>query len=228
MPPWTRWWFRTSVEGAEHIPASGPAIVAANHISYLDPLLVGSAVHSAGRRPRFLAKAELFGVPVVRSVLRTSGQIPVRRGTREAAASLAEAESALRRGECILIFPEGTSRTSPDLTPLPPKTGVARLALACRAPVIPCATWGGQWFWTKHLGVRPGPGKEMWVRFGPPMHFDQHPSPGDREVWHQVAGEVMHEIEGLLAGARAAKPWPPTPPGRRYLQKQARKAQRRA
>jgi 1-acyl-sn-glycerol-3-phosphate acyltransferase len=227
VPPWVRLWFRASIEGAEHIPASGPAIVAANHLSYLDPLLVGWAVHAAGRRPRFLAKSELFGVPVVRSVLRSSGQIPVRRGTRDAAASLSEAEAALGRGECVLIFPEGTSRTSPELTPLPPKTGVARLALACRAPVIPCATWGGQWFWTKHLGVRPGPRKEMWIRFGRPMRFDDRPSPGGRDVWHEVAGEVMQEIEVLLAGARAAKPWPPTPPRRRYLEKQARKRQGR-
>ncbi|MGH2767445.1 MAG: lysophospholipid acyltransferase family protein, partial [Actinomycetota bacterium] len=156
IPAWLRVWFRTHLEGLEYLPASGPAIVASNHISYLDPLAVGCAVRRAGRRPRFLAKSELFKVPVVAWAIRTGGQIPVYRGTREAHRSLIHAEEALAAGEVVVIFPEGTTTTAPDLAPLPPKTGIARLALRSGVDVIPCATWGGQWFWTKHLPLSPG------------------------------------------------------------------------
>lgn len=231
MPPWMRVWFRWHFEGLEHVPATGPAIIASNHVSYLDGLAVAYAIYRAGRRARFLAKSGLFKVPVVGWVLRTGGQIPVERGTRAAPQSLARAEDSLARGEVVVVFPEGTTTTSPDLRPLRPKSGVARLALRSGVDVIPCATWGGQWFWTKHLGVRPGPGKEVWVRFGPPVSFEAYAGrEEDRRAWQEVADAIMGEIGVLLAGLKAARPWSPQAPTRKKFirAQQARGARLRA
>ncbi|MGH9169047.1 MAG: lysophospholipid acyltransferase family protein [Acidimicrobiia bacterium] len=219
--PWFRIWFRVHLEGTEHIPPAGGAIIASNHLSYLDPIAVGFAIHRTGRRPRFLGKAQLFKYPLIGWILKSARQIKVDRGSRTAPQSLEHAEQALRNGEVLVVFPEGTTTTAPDLAPLKAKTGVARVALATGLPVIPCATWGGQWFWTKHLGVKPGPGKDVWVRFGPPISFKEFQGRGDQRVWQEVSDKVMAEIGVLLAGLKAAKPWKPHPPTRKkFIKKQ--------
>jgi 1-acyl-sn-glycerol-3-phosphate acyltransferase len=221
LVPWLRTYFKFHIEGTEHIPASGPAIIAANHISYFDPFAVGFAVHRNGRRPRFLGKSELFKYPVIGWVLRTGGQIRVDRGTRAAPQSLQHAEDALAQGEVLVVFPEGTTTTAPDLAPLKPKSGVARLALRSGIPVIPCATWGGQWFWTKHLGIKPAPGKDIWVRFGAPISFKEYQGrEEDSATWNEIAGKVMDEIGIQLVGLKAAKPWAPQEPTKkRFIRK---------
>lgn len=231
LVPWLATWFKWHFEGTEHVPVEGAAIIAPNHVSYLDAIVVAWGIHRSGRRARFLAKSGLFKVPLVGWVIRTAHQIPVERGTRAAPQSLEEAEKALREGEVLVVFPEGTTTTAADLAPLRPKTGVARLALATGLPVIPCATWGGQWFWTKHLGVRPGPGKDVWVRFGPPISFKEYEGRGDdTEAWEEVAAKIMEEIGVLLAGLKAAKPWSPQAPTRKKFieeQREATKFERR-
>lgn len=231
LVPWISTWFKCHFEGTEHIPAKGPAIIAPNHISYFDPLVLAWAIHKSGRRPRFLAKSGLFRLPLVGWILKTARQIPVERGTRSAPQSLEAAEKALADGEVLVVFPEGTTTTAPDLAPLQPKTGIARLALKTGLPVIPCATWGGQWFWTKHLGVKPGPGKDVWVRFGPPIYFKQYEGrEEDREAWTEVVEKVMEEIGILRAGLEAAKPWAPQMPTRKKFiekQKEATRFERR-
>ena len=225
--PFVRRWFRVHLEGEEHIPASGPAIVAVNHISYMDPLAVAYAIHINGRRPRFLGKAGLFRYPLIGWVLKGAKQIPVERGTRSAPQSLEHAEEALQAGEVLVIFPEGTTTTSPNLEPLRPKSGIARLALKTGLPVIPCATWGGQWFWTKHLGVKPMPGKDLWVRFGPPIYFKEYQGrEEDREAFAEISEKIMDEIAILLAGLKAAKPWKTTYPTRKRFIKQGANATR--
>ena len=223
LVPWLRVWFRWHVEGTEYIPASGPAIVASNHISYTDPFAVGLTIHRNGRRPRFLGKAGLFNYPFVGWVLKTARQIPVDRGTKSAPQSLEAAEKALAEGEVLVVFPEGTTTTAADLAPLRPKSGAARLALATGVPITPCATWGGQWFWTKHLGVKPGPRKEIFVRFGPPISVKEYQGrEDDPQAWQEISEKMMDEIAILLAGLKAAKPWKPTEPTRkRFIKQQA-------
>lgn len=231
LVPWISAWFRLHFEGLENIPASGPAIVGSNHISYFDPLVVAYGIDKVGRRPRFLAKSGLFKYPVVGSIIRSAKQIPVERGSRAAPQSLEHAERALADGEVLVVFPEGTTTTAPDLAPLKPKNGISRLALKTGAPVIPCATWGGQWFWTKHLGVKPGPGKEVWVRYGQPMWFKEYEGrEEDPAAWREVAEIVMDEISILLAGLKAAKPWLPQAPTRKKFiraQQEATRFERR-
>lgn len=138
--------------GLQHLPATGGVIVAANHHAYADPLTVAHALYDAGRLPRFLAKVELFHVPLIGQLLRGAGQIPVHRGTSDASAALADAVAALRRGEVVVIYPEGTVTRDPQLWPMRGKTGVARLALESGAPVLPLAQWGAQVLYERGRG----------------------------------------------------------------------------
>lgn len=147
LPPLLAW-FRLYHEHLDRIPARGPAIVACNHISYLDPFTNGEAVHRAGRRPRFLAKEDLFRIPVVGTVLRGAHQIPVARGTRDRT-SLDRAAAALERGEVVVVYPEGTVTKRPDGLPMEGKTGTVRLSLRTGVPIVPMASWGSQAVWQK-------------------------------------------------------------------------------
>lgn len=198
-------WFRWNVEGIENVPQRGGAILAFNHIAFLDPFAAGYAVHLAGRRPRFLAKAELFDDPRVGWILRGAGQISVRRGSAEAPMALDEAIGALQSGEIVVIFPEGTITDDPDLYPMEPRTGLARLALMCEVPVIPCALWGSANVWPKGFAKRWWPPKQdVLVRIGQPMQVNG--DPGSRAEWARVGGEVMAEIARLVASLRPAVP----------------------
>jgi 1-acyl-sn-glycerol-3-phosphate acyltransferase len=131
---------RREWRGAENIPAQGGVIVAANHLSYVDPMTFGHFVYASGRTPRFLAKSSLFEVPVFKYLVRGAGQIPVYRGTDDAAAALSAGVDALRRGECLLIYPEGTATRDPDCWPMQARTGVARCACRSGGAVGPAGT----------------------------------------------------------------------------------------
>jgi len=127
--------------GMEHIPEGG-AVTVVNHISHVDPLSFAHFLHDAGRLPRFLGKAGLFSVPVVGTILRGAGQIPVYRESDDAAEAYSAAVAAVRAGELVAIYPEATLTRDPDLWPMTGKTGAARIALKTGAPVIPVAQWG--------------------------------------------------------------------------------------
>ncbi|MGH8922251.1 MAG: HAD-IB family hydrolase, partial [Actinomycetes bacterium] len=141
---------RFDIAGREHIPRRGPAIVAANHRSYFDPVAIGRTIFEAGRRPRGMGKKELFDAPIIGPLFRASGAICVdRKG--DAANALAEAEQALRAGELLAMTPQGTiprgeAFFDPKLTG---RTGVARLAAATGAPVIPMGIWGSEAVWPR-------------------------------------------------------------------------------
>jgi len=128
----------------ERLPAEGGIVVAPNHISYYDPIVVSRVLWDAGRAPRFLAKASIFDVPFVGRVLRGADQIPVYRQSAEAATAMRDAVAAVRRGEAVVVYPEGTLTRDPALWPMTGKTGAARIALATGCPVIPLAHWGAQ------------------------------------------------------------------------------------
>jgi 1-acyl-sn-glycerol-3-phosphate acyltransferase len=130
---------RWAVEGVERIPAEGPVLLASNHISYFDPLCICYVADLAGRKARFLAKAELFESWWFGPMMRQVRSIPVARGTGDAS-SLDAATAALAAGELVVVFPEGT--ISPELEPMAGKTGVARLARTAGVPVLPLGLWG--------------------------------------------------------------------------------------
>lgn len=128
---------------ADRIPARGGVLLVANHVSVLDPLACAMLVYDAGRVPRFLAKDSVF-TGLAGTILRAAGQIPVHRGTVAAQSSMGAAERALAAGEVVVIYPEGSVTRDPDWWPMQPRTGVARLALATDAVVVPLAQWGPQ------------------------------------------------------------------------------------
>src|SRR5207248_7933507 len=130
--------------GAENIPSEGGIIVAANHVSEMDPVVVGHFLVNLRRAPRFLAKAELFRKPPMKWIVEGAKQIPVNRLATDASAAVAPAVDALENGECVLIYPEGSATRDPNLWPMKARTGVARVALMSGAPVIPSAMWGPQ------------------------------------------------------------------------------------
>src|SRR6266508_550109 len=139
LPP-LHFGIRWTIDGAQRIPVRGPVILASNHVSYLDPLVLAYLADRRHRKLRFLAKAELFDKRGLGPALRGIHQIPVQRGTSSASGSLTHAEEALGRGECVAVFPEGT--ISLDLEPMVGKSGTARLAAATGVPVTPVGLWG--------------------------------------------------------------------------------------
>jgi 1-acyl-sn-glycerol-3-phosphate acyltransferase len=198
-------WFEWRFEGFEHIPGEGPALVACNHISYFDPLAHGYFLVTAGRRPRFLAKTELFRNPITGPVLRGARQIPVRRGSG-ARAPVGLGARALREGELVVVYPEATVTTNPDSSPMRGKTGIARLTLAAGAPVIPLAVWGSAPVWRRdHRDLRYG--RPIWVKAGPPLDFSEHEEGReDPAVLRRVTGEVMGQLSLLVDDLRARYP----------------------
>ena len=190
--------------GHEHIPRSGGVIVAANHLSYADWAAMALFIHEAGRYPAFLIKSSAFNVKGIGSFLRAAGQFPVNRGTTDAALVLHAAERGLAKGECLIFYPEGTATRDPDLWPMVPKTGIARLALTTGAPVIPVAQWGTQDilpYGTKKPSVIPRHMVKMLA--GPPVDLSGFEGePMSRDVLRAASAKVMADITGLLARLR--------------------------
>jgi 1-acyl-sn-glycerol-3-phosphate acyltransferase len=202
--PLLRGWFRLRYEGLERIPEQGPAIVACNHISYLDPLTNGDAVDRAGRRARFLAKQELFRIPVVGTVLRGAGQIAVARGSRDGS-SLDRAVEALEAGEVVVIYPEGTVTDRADGLPMQGKTGVARLALRTGVPIVPMASWGSREVWQKSGKGSLRFGRPILTKIGPPIPTTRDPDAAATE-WRALTDDVMDAITDLAAELRDRYP----------------------
>lgn len=205
IKPFIATWLRYDIEGLENIPSRGPAIVAFNHIAYLDAFASAYAVDKAGRRPRFLAKSELFADKRIAWILKGAGQIEVRRGTRDAPMALDHALAALDEGEVVVIFPEGTITTNPDLKPMAARSGAARLALESGAPLIPAALWGTQNIWGK--GCRKHwwpPRQDVLARIGEPLHLEE--SDSSPEAWRAVSARLMDEISVLVASLMPAVP----------------------
>ena len=130
--------------GAENLPKSGPVIVISNHLSYVDGLVFAHFLYGNGRAVRYLGKDSVFKIPILGKIITSSGQIPVARESDKASHALDSALGLLRAGHCVGIYPEGTLTRDPKLWPMVAKTGIARLAIISKAPVIPIAQWGDQ------------------------------------------------------------------------------------
>lgn len=194
--------WRVSVEGAEHVPAEGPGVIATNHVSYLDFTFVGHGVRRRGRLLRFLAKKEIFAHPVAGPLMRGMRHIPVDRFGRPADA-LEAAVAALCRGELIGMFPEAT--ISRSFVPMQGKNGAARMALAVGAPLIPGAVWGGQRLITKGRPRNLQRGVPISVLFGEPVPYEPDEDPTE------VTTRLMARITDLVG--RAAATYPDQPAG---------------
>ncbi|WP_330341395.1 lysophospholipid acyltransferase family protein [Streptomyces sp. NBC_00557] len=197
LGPVLRLVFRPRIEGLENVPATGPAIVAGNHLSFSDHFLMPAVL---GRRITFLAKAEYFTGPGLKGRLtafffRSAGQIPVDRSGKEAGqAAIREGLKVLARGELLGIYPEGTR--SHDGRLYKGKVGVAVMALRAGVPVVPCAMIGT-------FEAQP-PGKvvpnihPVTIRFGKPLDFSRYAGmEGEKAILRAVTDEIMYAILAL-------------------------------
>jgi 1-acyl-sn-glycerol-3-phosphate acyltransferase len=197
---------RRSWRGIEHFPADGGVIVAATHISQADPLVLAHFVYDAGRWPQFLAKQSVFDVPVLGWLLRRWRQIPVRRGTVDAAKALDAAVVAVKAGDAVIIYPEGTITRDPELWPMKARTGVARLWLETGAPVVPVVNWGSQAIFDPRTGkLRPRPRTPVTVVAGPPIDLSAY----KKANLNQITDAVMLHLRDLLAEVRQVPEPPP-------------------
>jgi 1-acyl-sn-glycerol-3-phosphate acyltransferase len=195
---------RGRYEGREHIPASGGALIVANHISHLDPIFSGLIVHRSRRVPRFLAKHSLWRTPVLGRALAGSGQIPVYRESADAQQSLRAGTAALDDGKIVIIYPEGTITRDPAGWPMHSRTGVARLALTTDVPVVPMVHWGTSRVLDMYSKkFRPFPRGTITVRCGEPVDLSAYRGrPVDAAVLREVTDLLMARVRDLLAEVR--------------------------
>ncbi|WP_293787096.1 1-acyl-sn-glycerol-3-phosphate acyltransferase [uncultured Aeromicrobium sp.] len=157
---------RFQMSGTEHIPRSGGAVLAANHIGYVDFIFDGLAAQPSGRLVRFMAKKEAFEHPVSGPLMRSFHHIPVDRANGES--SFRQAVDYARSGEVVGIFPEATISRSMEIKEL--KTGAVRIAAEAEVPLIPLVTWGTQLLKTKdHPSDLWGRGKTIALHVGAPL-----------------------------------------------------------
>jgi 1-acyl-sn-glycerol-3-phosphate acyltransferase len=184
-----RAWFGLRVRGAEHVPARGPALIVSNHQSILDPPVIGGA---ARRQIYFLAKAELFKIPMFGSLIRALHARPVRREGSDPGA-LRTAAQLLGEGKALLVFPEGTRSLNGSLGE--GKPGVGMLAVTSGAPVVPAYVSGTLEALPKG---RAWPRRsQVSVSFGPALHFKPRNGAGRKEHYREAALEMMRGIAEL-------------------------------
>jgi 1-acyl-sn-glycerol-3-phosphate acyltransferase len=179
--------------GAEHVPAKGPVLLVANHVSFLDPPLVGGA---APRPLTFLAKAELFRVPLFGGLIRRLNAQPLRREGGDAAA-LRAALRVLKRGGALLVFPEGTRGEGDILGPAKPGAGM--LAVLGGAPVVPVYISGSGRAWPR--GRRFPRPANVTVTFGSPLPVTVGGHASRKDDYEAVSRQMMSAIAGLRDSA---------------------------
>ena len=206
--PVARLMFRVRVRHGQRIPARGPVLLVANHVSILDPIACGLMVFLRGRFPHFLAKEAVFK-GFAGALLRGAGQIPVRRYSKDAHEALAAARADLDAGNLVVIYPEGSVTRDPGWWPMQPSTGAARLALTTDAVVLPVAQWGPQEVHDYHR-------KKLRLRFraqadyfvGEPFDLDAQRSalragrPLTAELLRETSDLMMSRVRDQLAELR--------------------------
>ncbi|CAN2201101.1 PlsC 1-acyl-sn-glycerol-3-phosphate acyltransferase [Candidatus Nanopelagicaceae bacterium] len=204
---WKYLGLRFDFQGVHHIPRDGGAILSINHVGYLDFALTGTAALPTGRYVRFMAKKEVFDNKLAGPLMRGMHHICVDRNS--GSASFVAALRALRAGEIVGIFPEGTISVSFEIKEL--KSGAVRLAMAAGVPVIPTIVWGSQRIWTKK--VKRNLRREKFpvtVAFGEPLYFDKQ---SDVEASESLLRETMitmlHQVQQKYPDSHQGQRWAP-------------------
>ena len=220
VKPVMKVWTRRTWAGMGNMPQEDGVIIVANHISHADPLVIAHYIYDAGRWPQFLGKASIFKVPVLGWIITQCRQIPVERGTVDAARSLETLVTAVKDGGAVVIYPEGTTTKEPDLWPMRGKTGAARLALATGAPVVPIVMWGPEKIFdprTSKISLRPR--IPVTVVGGPPMDLSRFAGAAPtRATLDAMTDEIMNRLRDMLAdirGGSAPPLWSAAAAGRR-------------
>jgi 1-acyl-sn-glycerol-3-phosphate acyltransferase len=208
---------RLKISGGEKLPRSGPFILAPNHFSEIDPIVIGVAVWKLGRAPRFMAKAGLFKVPVIGYLLSKSGQVPVERaGAVRGQDPVAAGGQLVAKGQGVVVYPEGSLTRDPDLWPMRGKTGAVRIALTHGIPITPVAHWGTDKVMARYSRkINFFPPKRIDVKVGDPVDLSRFEGrPLDQATLSEATAVVMAAITELLADLRGekppAEPWDPS------------------
>jgi 1-acyl-sn-glycerol-3-phosphate acyltransferase len=189
-PP-IRWFLRMQVTGTEHIPQTGPAILAANHRSFWD---IPVHVIASSRPIAFMAKQELYKGPITKWMWRSLGGFPVRRDTADIRA-IDIALALLERGEVVGVYPEGTRSRTGEMLPF--LKGAAWLALRTGAPIVPCGLRGTE---RKGPGERRRLRRRVLVAFGPAIPVEAEPDTRiRREKADALTDQLLKAIQSLLA-----------------------------
>ncbi len=197
---------RFQLSGTEHVPSTGGALLAFNHVSYIDFVLGGFAAQPAGRLVRFMAKREVFDHSIGGPVMRSMHHISVDRG--DGAGSMDEALRYLEAGEVVGIFPEATISRSFEVKEL--KSGACRIAAQAGVPLIPVALWGTQRLMTKDHPRDLSRGKTISIRVGEPMW------PTGEDPVEETA-ELHRRLSTLVEEAVTSYPAAEQPPGSWWL-----------
>jgi len=199
---------RYRIIDGDKLPKSGAFVLAPNHYSEIDPVIMGIVMWRLGRMPRFLAKASLFRIPVVGAVLRATGQVPVERaGATRSNDPLVSARKLANDGLAVIIYPEGSLTRDPDLWPMRGKSGAVRMALTAGVPVIPAAHWGTQKVmprYAKKISVFPR--KTILAKIGDPVDLSAFVDrPLDSQTLTEATAVVMDAITELVEDLRNEK-----------------------
>ncbi|WP_233245461.1 lysophospholipid acyltransferase family protein [Salinibacterium hongtaonis] len=207
---------RYRIVDGEKLPKSGAFILAPNHFSEIDPVVIGVVMWKLGRMPRFLAKASVFKIPLGGRLLRAAGQIPVERTTNARGAEpLKAAARAADEGLAVVIYPEGSLTRDPDLWPMRGKTGAVRMALEADIPLIPAAHWGTQLVMPRYgRKISIFPRKTITVKIGDPVDLSRfRGKPITASLLTEATDVLMADISQLLAELRGepapAERWDP-------------------
>jgi 1-acyl-sn-glycerol-3-phosphate acyltransferase len=195
---------------AHKLPRTGAFVLAPNHYSELDPLIVAMSVYRTGRLPRFMTKASLFKIPVLGWILRRTGMIPVARTSSASAAkqTMLQSRELVKNGRGVIVYPEGTLTRDPELWPMRGKSGAVRLALSGDIPLIPMAQWG-----TQEIMGRYQKGLSLWplrkrvrVIVGDPIDLsDLKERAGEPRTLIEATDRLMNAIAALLEELRGEK-----------------------
>jgi 1-acyl-sn-glycerol-3-phosphate acyltransferase len=202
----------------ENIPETGGFILVLNHVSHLDPFTAAHIVYDHGRLPRYLAKSGLFKNRVLAYFMRSAGQIPVERMSKNAAGAFDAAVAAVNAGECVVVYPEGTLTRDPDGWPMTGKSGAARIALATGCPVIPVGQWGAQALLAPYA-KKPDlfPRKKITMKVGTPVDLaDLSAKPVSPATIQEATDRIMAAITRLVEEIRGA-----TAPAERFDMRKA-------
>jgi 1-acyl-sn-glycerol-3-phosphate acyltransferase len=207
--------FRLRYRNGDRLPAEGPVLVVADHISVLDPLACARFVFDHGRLPHFLAKESVF-TGFAGTLLRGAGQIPVARFSDSAHEALEAAQADLEAGNVVVIYPEGSVTRDPQWWPMQARTGVARLALTTDAVVLPVAQWGPQRVHDYHARkIHPRPRTPTAYDVGQPIDLSEQRGrvragqPLSAQLLRETTDLIMYRVRDQLAELRS-EPAPPT------------------
>jgi 1-acyl-sn-glycerol-3-phosphate acyltransferase len=214
---------KIEIVNPEKLPRDGAYVLAPNHHSEFDPLIVAVAVWRLGRPPRFMAKESLFRVPVLGAALRATGMVPVARSSSAASAkhTLEVSEHLVENGRGVIVYPEGSLTRDPDLWPMRGKTGAVRLALAGDIPLIPLAQWGAQEILPRYGKLRLWPWrKKMTVVVGDPIDLsDFRGGQNQPSVLNAATARLMDRLAEMLGEIRGlpapAERWNPSAHGQK-------------